>query len=53
MFDADYDEHKKDLLEINALQLTTLILYREGKEVARSSGATSAEAVEAFFQKAL
>jgi len=53
MFDADYDAHKKDLLEINALHLTTLILYRDGKEVARSSGATSPEAVEAFFRKAL
>ncbi len=53
MFDADYDAHKKDLLEINALHLTTLILYRDGKETARSSGATSPEAVEAFFRKAL
>jgi thiol:disulfide interchange protein len=53
MFDADYDVHKKELLEINALQLTTLILYRGGKEVARSSGATSPEAVEAFFGQAL
>lgn len=53
MFDADYDAHKKDLLELNALHLTTLILYRDGKEVARSSGATSPEAVEAFFRKAL
>jgi thioredoxin 1 len=53
MFDADYDAHKKELLEINALQLTTLILYRDGKEVARSSGATSPEVIEAFFRKAL
>ena len=53
MFDADYDAHKKDLLEINALHLTTLILYSDGKEVARSSGETSPEAIEAFFRKAL
>lgn len=53
MFDADYDAHKKELLEINALHLTTLILYRDGKEVARSSGATSPEAVETFFRQAL
>lgn len=53
MFDADYDAHKKELLEINALHLTTLILYRDGKEVARSSEAISPEAVEAFFRKAL
>jgi thioredoxin 1 len=53
MFDADYDANKKELLEINALQLTTLILYRGGKEVARSSGATSPQAVETFFRQAL
>jgi thiol-disulfide isomerase/thioredoxin len=53
MFDADYDAHRKGLLDINALQLTTLILYRHGSEVARSSGETSPEAIEAFFRQAL
>lgn len=53
VFDADYDLHKNDLRRINAVQLTTLIIYRGKNEVLRSSGETRPEMVEAFMLKAL
>lgn len=53
VFDADYDLHKSELRKLNAQQLTTLIIYRGGTEVARSSGETRPEMVAAFLKKAL
>lgn len=53
VFDADYDLHKTELRQLNAQQLTTLIIYRGKTEVARSSGETRLEMVEAFLKKAL
>jgi thioredoxin 1 len=53
VFDADYDLHKNELLRINALQLTTLIIYRGKTEMQRSSGETRPEILEAFLRKAI
>jgi thiol-disulfide isomerase/thioredoxin len=53
VFDADYDLHKEALRKINALHLTTLIIYQGKTEFLRSSGETSPEKVEAFLRKAI
>jgi thioredoxin len=53
VFDADYDLHKNELLRINALQLTTLIIYRGKTEMQRSSGETRPEILEAFLRRAI
>jgi thiol-disulfide isomerase/thioredoxin len=53
VFDADYDLHKEALVKINALHLTTLIIYRGKTEFLRSSGETRPEMVEAFLRKAI
>ncbi len=51
VFDADYDLHKAALVQLNALHLTTLIIYRGMAEVGRSSGETRPAMIEAFLRK--
>lgn len=53
IFEADYDADQDELRRINALKLTTLIVYRDNAEVLRASGETRPERVEAVLRKAL
>jgi thioredoxin 1 len=53
IFDADFDANKDALVKLNARTVTTLVIYREGTEILRSSGETRPDAVEAVLTKAL
>jgi hypothetical protein len=41
------------LVKLNARTVTTLVIYRDGTEILRSSGETRPDAVEAVLTKAL
>ena len=53
IFEADYDANKEELKKLNAYRVTTLILYRDKKEVQRTVGETGAEVIEPFLRKAM
>ena len=53
IFDADFDVNKDALVELNAHTVTTLVIYRSGIEILRSSGETRSDAVEALLKKAM
>jgi len=53
IFEADYDANKEDLRQINAYNVTMLVLYRNKTEVQRTVGETQAEVIEPFLRKAL
>jgi thiol-disulfide isomerase/thioredoxin len=53
IFEADYDANKADLQKLNAYKVTTLVLYRNKKEVERTVGETRAEMIEPLLRKAM
>lgn len=53
MFEIDFDTRKDELRRFDARSQSTLILFKNGKEVARSVGETQPEWIEAFLEKAL
>ncbi len=53
IFDADFDANKDALVKLNARTVTTLVIYRDGTEILRSSGETRPDAVEAVLTNAL
>lgn len=53
IFDADFDANKDALVRINAHTVTTLVIYRDGDEILRSTGETRSDAVEALLKKAM
>jgi len=52
-FVVDFDSQKEALKKFNISRQSTLVVYKEGKEVARSIGATSSSIIEAQLGKAL
>jgi thioredoxin 1 len=53
IFEADYDANKEDLRQLNAYHVTTLVVYRDKKEVERTVGETRSEAIEPLLRKAM
>jgi thioredoxin 1 len=53
IFEADYDANKEDLQKLNAYKVTTLVLYRNKKEVERTVGETRSEMIEPLLRKAM
>ena len=53
IFEADYDANKEDLQKLNAYKVTTLVLYRNKKEVERTVGETRPEMIEPLLRKAM
>ena len=53
VFKADFDKDKADLKALNVRQQSTLILYKDGEEIGRSVGDTSAFSIEAMLDKTL
>ncbi len=52
-FEVDFDSQKDALRLLNVQQQSTLIIFKGGKEVARSTGETSKAAIEGLLAKAL
>lgn len=50
---ADFDKDKSDLKPLDVRKQSTLILYKDGKEIDRSVGDTSAFSIEAMLDKTL
>jgi len=50
---VDFDTQKNILYKLNASKQSTLIVYKGGKEVARSIGDTSFLSIEKLLQKAI
>ena len=53
IFEADYDASKEDLQRLSAYKVTTLVLYRNKKEVERTVGETRSEMIEPLLRKAM
>lgn len=53
IFLADYDNEKALKKELNITQQSTFVVFKGGKEVARSTGQTRKEDITATFAKAL
>ena len=53
VFDVDFDHQKEAVQSFGARMQSTLIVYRDGKEVGRSAGETKPEAIEALLDKAV
>ena len=53
VFEVDFDSQKDALRLLNVRQQSTLIVFKGGKEVARSTGDTSKAAIEGLLAKAL
>lgn len=51
--EVDFDSQKPDLKALNVQSQSTLIVYKGGKEVGRSTGDTNAASIEALLAKAL
>lgn len=49
----DYDNQKEALKKFNIQRQSTLIVFKNGKEVARNIGATSPNAIESLLKQAL
>ena len=52
-FVIDYDNQQDALKKFNMRRQSTLVVFKAGKEVARSIGATSASTIEAQLKQAL
>ncbi len=52
-FEVDFDSQKDALRLLNVQKQSTLIVFKGGKEVARSTGETSKAAIEGLLAKAL
>ena len=52
-FEVDFDSQKDALRLLNVQKQSTLIVFKAGKEVARSTGETSKAAIEGLLAKAL
>lgn len=50
---VDYDNQKEVLRKLNIVRQSTLIVFKDGKEVARNIGATSTSDIESILKKAL
>ena len=50
---VDYDNQKEVLKKFNINRQSTLVVFKDGKEVDRNLGATSESAIEALLSKAL
>ena len=50
---ADFDAHKKDLRVLNVRSQSTLIVFKDGKEVDRSVGDTSELSIEGLLDRTL
>ncbi len=50
---ADYDQEKELKKELNVTQQSTFVVFKNGKEVTRSTGQTKKEDITATFAKAL
>jgi len=53
LFVADYDKEQTLRKSLKVVQQSTLIVFKNGKEVARSIGQTQREELESLFSKAL
>jgi len=53
VFEVDFDSQKDALRSLNVQKQSTLIVYRGGQEVGRSTGETSKKAIEGLLSKAL
>ncbi len=51
VFEVDFDSQKDALRRLNVQQQSTLIVYKGGKEVARSTGETSKAAIEGLLPR--
>lgn len=52
-FSIDYDSEKQVLRELNAPERSTILVFRKGKEVARSTGDTTEDKIAALLDKGL
>jgi thioredoxin 1 len=52
-FVVDFDSQKEVLKKFNISRQSTLVVFKEGKEVARSIGSTSSSVIESQLNKAL
>jgi thiol-disulfide isomerase/thioredoxin len=53
LFDVDFDTQKDVLRELHVQKQSTLLAFKNGKEVARLVGDTRPKAIEALMRKAL
>lgn len=53
VFEVDFDSQKDALRALNVQQQSTLIAYRAGQEVGRSTGDTNRSSIEALLNKAI
>ena len=53
LFAADYDTEQALKRQLRVAQQSTFVVFKGGKEVARSTGETSKSAIAALFDKAL
>ena len=53
LFAADYDTETALKRRLHVVQQSTFVVFKGGKEVARSTGETRKEAIAALFDKAL
>jgi thiol-disulfide isomerase/thioredoxin len=53
LFVADYDKEQALKRSLKVVQQSTFVVFKNGKEVARSTGQTQREELEALFSKAL
>ena len=52
-FDIDFDSQKDILAELRVTTQSTMIVFKDGKEVDRQVGQTDPAEIEAFMRKAL
>lgn len=52
-FDIDFDSQKDILAELRVTTQSTMIVFRDGKEIDRQVGQTDPAEIEAFMRKAL
>jgi hypothetical protein len=52
-FQVDYNEHKEFLYKYRAPWRTTLIVFKNQKEIGRSVGDLDQDAIRALFEKGL
>ena len=53
VFEIDFDSQKDALRALNVQQQSTLITYKAGQEVGRSTGDTNRSSIEALLNKAI
>ncbi len=53
VFEVDFDSQKDALRALNVQQQSTLITYKAGQEVGRSTGDTNRSSIEALLNKAI